>query len=175
MLIHKPKLSVSNHHNLWFIMTDVVKTIGLISDTHGLLRGSAVEALQGVDTIIHAGDIDNMAILDELELIAPVYAVRGNMDLKAEVASLPYYTVVKAAGVNIGAIHDRQHIQDKAAEDDLLAVIHGHTHNASVKESGGILYINPGSAGPKRSNRYATAAVLEIRNGRMIPKIITIG
>lgn len=151
---------------------DTIKTIGLISDTHGLLRQSAVDALQDADLIIHAGDIDTMPIIEELELIAEVHAVRGNMDFKPGVTALPHYRRVTAGQTVIGVIHDRYRLGFDPAAEGLSVIVHGHTHKASVEESGGILYVNPGSAGPRRSRRPASVSLLELKNNRMLPSIV---
>jgi len=153
-------------------MTGTITTIGLISDTHGLLRQSAADALAGVDIIIHAGDIDRMPVIDELELIAPVYAVRGNMDVKPGVAALPNYLTVRAGPSKIGVIHDRHRMSVKPSAEGLSVVVHGHTHRAAIEEAGGILYVNPGSAGPKRANRHASVGLLTFKNGRPVPFIV---
>lgn len=155
-------------------MAGTIHTIGLISDTHGLLRKSAVEALAGVDMILHAGDIDNMAVIDELELIAPVHAVRGNMDFKPTVAGLPHYLKVNAGPIRIGVIHDRHRMSASPSLEGLSVVVHGHTHRAAIEEAGGILYVNPGSAGPKRSNRHASVGLLTFKNGRPVPFIVNL-
>ncbi len=153
-------------------MGDAIRTIGLISDTHGLLRSSATKALEKAGIILHAGDIDSMAIIDELELIAPVYAVRGNMDFKPGVDALPDYLPVKTGGKVIGVIHDRHSLGFDPAAKGVSVVVHGHTHKASVEESGGVLYVNPGSAGPPRSGRRPSVGILRIENGRFVPEII---
>ena len=151
---------------------DTIRTIGLISDTHGLLRASAIKALQNAGIILHAGDIDTMAVIDELELIAPVYAVRGNMDFKPGVDALPNYLPVKAGGKVIGVIHDRHSLGFDPAVKGVSVVVHGHTHKASVEEAGGVIYVNPGSAGPPRSGRTPSVGILRIENGRFVPEII---
>ena len=153
---------------------DAIRTIGLISDTHGLLRSSATKALRKAGIILHAGDIGSMAVIDELELIAPVYAVRGNMDYKPGVDALPDYLPVRAGGKVIGVIHDRQTLGFDPAAKGLSVVVHGHTHKASVEEAGGVLYVNPGSAGPPRSGRTPSVGILRIEDCRFVPEIISL-
>ncbi len=153
-------------------MDTPIKKIGLISDTHGLLRNNAVAALTGVDLIIHAGDIDNILVIDELEQVAPVHAVRGNMDIKPGVAALPHYLTLKAGTDLIGVIHNRHHLNNDPSTDGLTIIIHGHTHKASIEETACILYVNPGSAGPRRSSRPPTIGILTFNKGRIIPSIV---
>lgn len=155
-------------------MSDTINTIGLISDTHGLLRKSAVDALASVDMILHAGDIDNITVIEELEMIAPVHAVRGNMDFKPGVAALPNYLRVTAGPIQIGIIHDRHRLAIHPAREGISVIVHGHTHKATIEDTGGVLYVNPGSAGPRRSNRHASVGIITLKNGRIIPAIVPI-
>ncbi len=148
------------------------QTIGIISDTHGLLRNSAVDALDGVDRIIHAGDIDRIAIIEELEYIAPVHVVRGNMDYQPGVDSLPEFIMVQTGPAAIGVIHNRDRLSLYPESGNASIIISGHTHKAAINESGGILYINPGSAGPPRSGRPPSVAVLKLISGNLFPEII---
>jgi putative phosphoesterase len=124
--------------------------IGIISDTHNLLRPEAVEALRNVDLIIHAGDICKLSILEELEKIAPVIAVRGNNDKGSWVEPIPIYKVVKINEVLIYVIHDIKEINEYPVPPGISVVISGHSHKPSIKENNNVLYLNPGSAGPKR-------------------------
>lgn len=155
-------------------MNGTITTVGLISDTHGLLRPGAVKALEGVDMILHAGDIDNMIVLEDLGLIAPLYAVRGNMDFKPGVTELPEYITVPAGPVSIGVIHDVHRLEKDPAGAGLSAIVSGHTHKAAVGGGHGVLYINPGSAGPRRSGRPPSVGILEIAKDRIVPRIIPI-
>jgi hypothetical protein len=125
------------------------KRLGVISDTHGLLRPAAIEALQGSELIIHAGDIGGPQILEALREIAPVVAVRGNTDSE-EWASLPVTAVVEAQGALIYVIHDVKAIDLNPAAGGLRMVISGHSHQPSRSERNGVIYLNPGSAGPRR-------------------------
>jgi uncharacterized protein len=120
--------------------------IGLISDTHGLLRPEAVSALAGADLILHAGDIGDPQILDQLEKIAPVSAVRGNVDIEPWARRLPAVRDVDAGGHRIHLLHNVGALRGAKHE----AVVYGHSHQPSVEMKHGILYVNPGSAGPRR-------------------------
>ena len=124
--------------------------VGLISDTHGLLRREAAAALAGVDRILHAGDVDRPEILDALRAIAPVTAVRGNVDTSSWADTLPYDTVVFIDGFNIYMLHSlREMTMDpKAARMDV--VVSGHSHKPAIETVKDVLYVNPGSAGPQR-------------------------
>lgn len=137
-------------------------TVGVISDTHGLLRPAAVEALRGSDLIVHAGDVGDPAILDALEAVAPVRAVRGNVDSGAWARSLPWTDVVEVAGRRLYVLHivDQLDLEPRAAGMD--AVVYGHTHRAAVERRRGVLFLNPGSAGPRRFDRPVTVARLGI-------------
>ena len=124
--------------------------IGLIADTHGLLRPEAVAALRGSDLIIHAGDIGDPAILDRLSQIAPVTAVRGNNDKGAWAATLPRTDLIQAAASFIYVIHDLAELDLDPAAAGCSAVVSGHSHQPRQEWRHGILFINPGSAGPRR-------------------------
>ena len=141
--------------------------VGIVSDTHGLLRPSLVEALTGVDLIVHAGDIDRPAVLDGLGSIAPVAAVRGNMDRGRWAARLRRTKVIEVGKVMLYALHDLEQLELDPAAAGFNAVISGHTHQPALKEHGGVLYVNPGSAGRQQAGRPATAALLDI-DGRLI-------
>jgi uncharacterized protein len=146
--------------------------IGLISDTHGLLRKRAKQALQGVSLIIHAGDIDTPNVLDELEKIAPVAAVRGNMDAMNRAGDLPKTDLVEFEGFHIYIIHDIQKLDLDPVAAGISAVVFGHSHEPAIYNKNGVLYINPGSAGPKRFKLPITLGRLTIDNGCFIPEII---
>lgn len=124
--------------------------VGLISDTHGLLRLEVVAALAGVDHIIHAGDVGKLEIMDELCAIAPVTAVRGNVDTDEWAERLPISTGVSIEGFNIFILHalDMLNVNPKTA--NIAVVVSGHTHRALVETYDDVLYVNPGSAGPRR-------------------------
>jgi len=124
--------------------------VGLISDTHGLLRPDAVSFLQGSDCIVHAGDICDPAILERLAAIAPVTAVRGNNDRGAWAERLNETEFVQAGGISIYAIHDLAALDIEPRAAGVRVVVSGHSHHPRVEERDGVLYVNPGSAGPRR-------------------------
>ncbi|WP_194713829.1 metallophosphoesterase family protein [Noviherbaspirillum soli] len=137
--------------------------IGLISDTHGLLRQEAVAALAGVDRIIHAGDIGNAQILEALAAIAPVDAVRGNNDTGPWAKAVPHSLTLNVDGVAIHLLHDLKEL--KNALPPVQVVIAGHSHKPMVREEGGVLLVNPGSAGPRRFKLPVTVGFLSIDAG----------
>jgi putative phosphoesterase len=149
--------------------------IGVISDTHGLLRPQAVEALRGVAHIVHAGDIGKPEILDELAGIAPVSAVRGNVDTQAWAKALPETLSLDFEGTAVFAVHDRGTLLPAHGHLQHRVVIFGHSHQPLAEERSGVLWLNPGSAGPRRFRLPVTVATLEI-NGTScgIPNIITV-
>jgi uncharacterized protein len=136
--------------------------IGIISDTHGLLRPEAQRALLGVQLIIHAGDVGAPEILTQLKLIAPVFAVRGNVDTQPWAQELPLTAVVQTAGFNFYVLHKLQDLDLKPQAAGFDAVISGHTHQAAERHESGVLYLNPGSAGPRRFQLPVTLALLEL-------------
>jgi len=136
--------------------------VGIISDTHGLLRPEAVQGLQGVRLIVHAGDVGHPEILTKLKLIAPVFAVRGNVDTQAWAQELPEATVVEANGTSLYVLHNLQHLDLNPEASGFQAVISGHTHELKQYVRSGVLYLNPGSAGPKRFHLPVTLAILEL-------------
>ena len=139
--------------------------IGLISDTHGLLRPQALAALAGVDRIIHAGDIGNAQILRALSQIAPVDAVRGNNDKGPWAAALPDTQTLDYGGVRIHLLHDIKEL--KGRMPPVRVVIAGHSHRPRVREQDGVLQVNPGSAGPRRFSLPVTVGMLEISGGQV--------
>ena len=124
--------------------------LGVISDTHGLLRKEAVEALRGVDRILHAGDVGAPEILDALERIAPVTAIRGNVDTKTWARRLPETELIEIGGVTIYMLHDLGRLDLKPEAAGIGVVVYGHSHKSKIEEKNGVLYFNPGSAGPRR-------------------------
>jgi putative phosphoesterase len=124
--------------------------IGVISDTHGLMRPEALEALRGVDRILHAGDVGAPEVLEALARIAPVTAVRGNNDHGPWAAALPPTAVVEVAGALIYVLHDLGELDLDPRAAGLRAVVAGHSHQPKQEERDGVLYFNPGSAGPRR-------------------------
>jgi putative phosphoesterase len=124
--------------------------IGVISDTHGLLRPEALAALEGVDAIIHAGDVGKPEILTQLESIAPVHVVRGNIDRGPWTEQLPETAAVEAGGQLIYVLHDLQALDIDPLAAGFRVVVTGHSHKPHCEEKNGVLFLNPGSAGPRR-------------------------
>ena len=146
--------------------------IGVISDTHGLLRAEAEDALRGSDYIIHAGDVGDPAILDGLRRIAPVTAVRGNIDREAWARELPKTDVLSLDGVGIYVLHDLADLDLKPEAAGFSAVVYGHSHVPKQEMRNGVLYLNPGSAGPRRFRLPVTVARLQIRDGKLHAEIV---
>ena len=136
--------------------------VGVISDTHGLLRPEAVAALDGSDLIVHAGDVGDPAILDALRAVAPVRAVRGNVDLGPWAGALPAVDVVEAAGRHLYVLHRLEDLDLDPAAAGFDAVIYGHSHRPGAERRGGVLYLNPGSAGPVRFRLPVSLARLTV-------------
>lgn len=136
--------------------------IGLISDTHNLVRPEALQYLAGCDAIIHAGDICNQAVLDALARIAPLTAVRGNNDIAGPVASLPTHVKLTVQQVTILVVHDIADVGDDPRGEGIGVVVTGHSHKAAISERDGVLFINPGSAGPRRFKLPISAGMLVI-------------
>ncbi len=136
--------------------------IGLISDTHGLLRPQALAALAGSDLIIHAGDVGNPEILEKLKAIAPVFAVRGNIDIEPWAKALPETEVVEAGVATIYVLHDVKELDLDPAAASFHIVVSGHSHKPARAEHGGVLFLNPGSAGPRRFDLPVTVALLRL-------------
>lgn len=143
-------------------MISGVARIGLISDTHSLLRTEAVEALRGSELILHAGDVGKPEILEELRKIAPVVAVRGNVDTHPWAQVLPETAVAEAGSVLIYILHDVNALDLNPAAAGFHIVVSGHSHKPGKTERDGVLYINPGSAGPRRFQLPVTVALLRL-------------
>lgn len=148
--------------------------IGVISDTHGLMRPGALEDLKGCDFIIHAGDVGAPEILAQLEAIAPVHAVRGNVDFGALGERLPDDTVVSWHGKHLYVYHILEHLPLDPAAAGFHAVIYGHSHKPDIAQKNGVLYFNPGSAGPRRFDLPISVGRLTIENGELKAEIRTI-
>jgi putative phosphoesterase len=146
--------------------------IGVISDTHGLLRPEAVELLRGSEHIIHAGDIGAPEIVGELEKIAPVTAIRGNVDTQAWARRFAETEVVELCGVFLYVIHDANAIDLNPKAAGFAAVISGHSHKQKQEVKNGVLYFNPGSAGPRRFKLPISVGRLEISEGQLIGEIL---
>lgn len=136
-----------------------------MSDTHGLLRPEAIDALRGSDAIIHAGDVVDPAILDRLRELAPVTAVRGNVDRAGTVRALPEDAVLEAEGTSIYVLHDLAALDLDPRAAGFGVVVSGHTHAPLIREAEGVLYVNPGSAGPRRFRLPVTVASLVVGDG----------
>jgi len=148
--------------------------IGVISDTHGLLRAEALRALQGSQHIIHAGDVGDPEILDKLAAIAPVTAIRGNVDKDAWARRLPETEVAEIAGISIYILHDLGMLDLKPEAAGFGVVISGHSHIPKQETRDEVLYFNPGSAGPRRFNLPISVGRLIVENGKVRGEIITI-
>ncbi len=149
-------------------------TVGVISDTHGLLRPEAFEALKAANLIIHAGDIGSSSVIDDLKAIAPVIAVRGNMDRGSWAAGLPVREIIELEQGLLYVIHDVSRLECDPNAASIKAVISGHSHRPGIKKHNGILYLNPGSAGPRRFTLPVTVAVLQIKGKMLDPHIVTL-
>jgi hypothetical protein len=148
--------------------------IGVISDTHGLLRDEAGAVLRVSDHIIHAGDVGNPEILDQLRTIAPVTVVRGNIDKGAWAPRLAETEVVELAGASIYVLHDLSQLDLKPEAAGFAAVIYGHSHVPKQEMRGTVLYFNPGSAGPRRFKLPITVGRLVLDAGRLRGEIVEI-
>ena len=148
--------------------------VGVISDTHGLLLPAAIKALHGVDLIIHAGDIGNTEIMEELQAIAPLVAVRGNMDMKKGLRELPETEAIQVGNVLLYILHNINKLDIAPSKADFDAVIFGHLHYPSVAKHNGVLFLNPGSASQPRRQSSASLAFLHIRGSSIKTQIVDI-
>jgi putative phosphoesterase len=139
--------------------------IGVISDTHGLLRPEALAALQGVEHILHAGDVGDIAILDALRAIAPVTAIRGNIDTHGACAELPATEVVELSGRLFYLVHSVHDLDMKPEAAGIAVVVSGHSHKAKVEVRDDVVYFNPGSAGPRRFSLPVTVGFVTVADG----------
>ena len=146
--------------------------IGVISDTHGLLRPEAVDALRGSDYIIHAGDVGAPEILDKLRDIAPMTAVRGNVDKGAWAGELPETDVLESGGILIYVLHDLQQLDLKPMGAGVAVVVSGHSHVPKQEMRDGVLYFNPGSAGPRRFKLPVSIGKLILEDGRVRGELV---
>jgi uncharacterized protein len=147
-------------------------TVGVISDTHGLLRSRACEALKGCELILHAGDVGDEEVLRELERIAPVVAVRGNVDVEAWAARLRATETAECRSKLFYILHRIADLDLKPAAAGIDAVIYGHSHQPAIEWKQGVLHFNPGSAGPRRFRLPVTVGRIEIVNGELRPEIV---
>jgi uncharacterized protein len=148
--------------------------IGVISDTHGLLRPAAIEALRGVEHILHAGDVGDASILDSLRNLAPVTAIRGNIDVGGPCSHLPATEVVTLDGHTLYMLHDRQALDLDPVAAGFSAVISGHSHKPLIEWRHGVLYMNPGSAGPRRFSLPVSIGLLTIGADGLHPQLVTL-
>ena len=146
--------------------------IGVVSDTHGLLRPEVAPALAGVERILHIGDVGDAAILKELGKIAPVTAIRGNIDRDGPCSRLPETEVLILEGHYLYMLHDLNTLHLDPAAAKFAAVLSGHTHKARMEWRKGVLYFNPGSCGPKRFELPVTLGILEMDGERLQPRVI---
>lgn len=151
-----------------------VHDVGVISDTHGLVRPEALVALAGVERIVHAGDIGSPDVLEALGRLAPVTAVRGNNDRGGWAAGIPETEVVEIGGVSLYLLHDLHELDLDARAAGFAAVISGHSHKPRMEERDGVLYLNPGSAGPRRFTLPISLARLTIDGGRLDARLVTL-
>jgi len=148
-------------------------TIGVISDTHGLLRDEALEALAGSDAILHAGDVGGREILERLSEIAPVHVVRGNTDGGSWADALPTTEALSLGGADVYMVHDIEDLDVDPAGGGFAAVVFGHSHQPTVAERGGVLFFNPGAAGHRRFRLPVTVGrLLVAEDGAVEPEII---
>jgi hypothetical protein len=145
--------------------------IGLVSDTHNLLRPEVLAFLRGSDHIVHAGDICGEAVLAALRELAPLTVVRGNNDRGAWAETLPERVTVELAGVRVHVIHDLKDL--RAPPSDVRVVVCGHSHKPTVEERSGVLYVNPGSAGPRRFKLPIAAGELRVEGGRVTAHLVS--
>ncbi|HEY7390522.1 MAG TPA: metallophosphoesterase family protein [Bryobacteraceae bacterium] len=150
----------------------MAKIAGIISDTHGLIRSEALQALAGVDLIIHAGDIGGDEVLEALRAIAPVFAIRGNVENDWRIAALAAERTVEIDTIRILVLHNLAELKFDPAEKNYAAVISGHSHKPGYEFRGGVLFLNPGSAGPRRFRLPVSVARIRLEGGRLEPEII---
>ena len=155
-------------------MSATPSIVGVISDTHGLLRPEAVEALRGSELILHAGDVGDRLVLDRLRDIAPTIAVRGNVDTQAWAAKLPATAEIDAGGLRLFMLHDVASLALDPRAKGFAAVISGHTHRPRAEERDGVLYLNPGAAGPRRFSLPLGVARLRVVNGRLLHEMVVL-
>ena len=148
--------------------------IGILSDTHGLLRPEAVAALRGVEYILHAGDVGDPGILDALQEIAPVTAIRGNIDTHGSCARLPETEAIEFGGRLFYLVHSLHWLDIKPESAGIACVVSGHSHQPLIETRSGVLYLNPGSCGPRRFKLPVTLALLDITPENLTPHLIDV-
>jgi uncharacterized protein len=151
-------------------VTEIV--VGVISDTHGTVRPEAIDALRGCNLLIHAGDVGDPEVIDQLRALAPVSVVRGNVDTGAWASGIPPTEVVEVHGRSIYVLHDLSQLDLDPAAAGFAAVVYGHSHRPSIETRNRVLYLNPGSAGPRRFKLSVTLALLRVTRGELRPEIV---
>jgi putative phosphoesterase len=151
-------------------MTDV--TVGVISDTHGLMRPEAIEALRDSDLIIHAGDVGRPEVIANLRAVAPTFAVRGNVDVADWAAALPETTTVEVGALRFFVLHDIAQLDLDPADAGFAAVVFGHSHVPAIEVRNGVLFLNPGSAGPRRFKLPVAVARVQVSGRQLSPRIL---
>ena len=149
--------------------------LGIISDTHGTITSRALQALQNADHILHAGDITTPEVIRALETIAPVTAIRGNMDHSQWGRNLPVTDMLEFNGVYFYMLHNLHALDIDPKAAGVQVVISGHTHQSDIRTIDGVLYFNPGSASHGRHGNSESVGQIELNNGRIVPGIITLG
>ena len=150
------------------------RLVGVISDTHGLLRPEAVAALAGCDLIVHAGDVGSPAVLAGLRRVAPVVAVRGNVDIEWWARDLPESEVAQVGDASVYVLHDLARLDLDPAAAGFAAIVSGHSHVPAIEEQGGVLYLNPGSAGPRRFSLPVSLARLRAGGRTVTAELVTL-
>ena len=153
-------------------MPETETIVGIISDTHGLLRPEAVAALQGSDLIIHAGDVGKPEVIDTLRGVAPTFVVRGNIDKAHWAQALPMTELVAVGASWFFVLHEISQLDLDPATASFAAVVYGHSHVPSIETRDGVLFLNPGSAGPRRFKLPVTVARVVISGRRLAPEIV---
>ena len=153
-------------------MSKIDFDLGVISDTHGLLRPQAIAALCGCDLILHAGDVGHEAVLDGLRSVAPTHAIRGNVDTGTWAQCLPPTDIVAVGKLSFYVLHNIADLDLDPPTAGFAAVVYGHSHQPSIKWRDGILYLNPGSAGPRRFRLPVTLARVAVAGTELRPEIV---
>jgi len=148
--------------------------VGVVSDTHGLLRPQVLAALEGCELILHAGDVGGVDILRELRNIAPTFAVRGNVDRRGPESLLPMTQVVEVGGLHLYMLHEINKLDLTPAAAGFAAVIYGHSHSPLAEMRGQVLYYNPGSCGPRRFSLPVSMGFLRIHKGKLKAELLTL-
>ena len=149
-------------------------TVGVISDTHGLLRPQALDALRGSDLIIHGGDVGDPALLAPLRALAPLFVVRGNVDRGGWANALPMTALVDVGALTFYVLHNIAELDLDPPTVGFAAVIYGHSHQPSIETRDGVLYLNPGSAGPRRFSLPVSVARVRVVEGALAPELVTL-